>query len=158
MDHCHSHGMWVLSRSSRRRCRVAEGRAVLLGPLVSLAVLVSPAAAFQLGIEDDGVLLHRYHGDPDTVLYQGKQLGASVVRMVIGPVGLKPGEYDWTATDAAVDAARAHGYRVCPTLGGPAKPQVRRSVRFAAAAAAHFRGRVDDFAVYNEPDYMHVDP
>src|SRR3954454_19165835 len=98
MDHCHSHGMWVLSRSSRRRCGVAEGRAVLLGPLLSLAVVVSPAAAFQLGIEDDGVLLHRYHGDPETVLDQGEQLGASVVRMVIGPVEPEPGEYDWTAT------------------------------------------------------------
>jgi hypothetical protein len=133
--------------------------------------LAPAASAFQFGIEDDSVLYDRYGGDPQQVFDRGKQLGASVVRMMVpwGQVETARGRYDWAKLDAAVRGARARGFRVQLTLGGTptpppawrgtlARPSVGGFARFARQAAGRYRGRVAEYGLYNEPDWSKVPP
>lgn len=90
----------------------------------------------------------------------------------------QPGAYDWRHFDAIVDAARDNGLTVVARLGYVpewARPreapmnylEQRRFpefARFAGAMAAHYRGRVAFYVVWNEPNlsfewgYQRADP
>ena len=74
--------------------------------------------------------------------------------------------YDWSAYDAAVDAAAAAGIRVQMTVTGPVpawatgnrrlgtyRPSVARYAAFVRAVATHFRGRVDRYSIWSEPNF-----
>ncbi|HEX9115273.1 MAG TPA: beta-galactosidase [Anaerolineae bacterium] len=89
-----------------------------------------------------------------------------------------PGVYDWTHADLVVDHAVNQGLKVIARLGYvPAWARPARTsplyldrdgyaafARFVAAFAAHFRGRVGDIVIWNEPNlsqewgYRPVDP
>jgi hypothetical protein len=75
--------------------------------------------------------------------------------------------YNWTGYDALIRAAAARGIRVQLTLTGPApawatgnrrvghyKPKSSAFRAFASAAAQHFRGTVDRYSIWNEPNYV----
>jgi hypothetical protein len=74
--------------------------------------------------------------------------------------------YDFSLIDRAIDAAALHGVRVYLTLTGQApafatsnhKVGVRRPdaglyADFVSHAARHFRGRVDRYSIWNEPNW-----
>jgi hypothetical protein len=75
--------------------------------------------------------------------------------------------YDFRVYDNLVDQAARYGIRVSLTLAGqpvPAfasghhrqdnyKPNARRFAEFARAVARHFRGRVDRYSIWNEPNH-----
>jgi hypothetical protein len=77
--------------------------------------------------------------------------------------------YNFSSFDALVDRAAANGVRVHLSLTGPAprwanarryterrawyKPNATEFGKFAAVAAAHFRGRVDRYSIWNEPNW-----
>ena len=74
--------------------------------------------------------------------------------------------YNWASYDSAVSAARAHGLRVELSLSGPApawatgnrrfgpmQPNATKFGQFATAVAQHFKGKVDRYAIWNEPNY-----
>lgn len=133
----------------------------LVAFLIVVAALVAavPASAFQFGIEDDTVLVGGYYGDANNVYNQGKQLHADVVRMMIDPSLIQAdiGVYDWTATDRAVDEARAHGYRIWMTLNWSPWSVEDFSI-FAGVLAKHYQNRVADYTLINEPDYVGLRP
>jgi hypothetical protein len=71
------------------------------------------------------------------------------------------------AYDSLIDAAATHGIRIQPALTGPApawatgdgkvgpyKPKARYYRAFVRAAAEHFKGRVDRYSIWNEPNYI----
>jgi hypothetical protein len=75
-------------------------------------------------------------------------------------------EYQFGLYDQAIDTAARHGIRVQLTLTGQApafathnhrigvnRPSASLFADFAAAAAHHFRGRVDRYEIWNEPNW-----
>ena len=64
------------------------------------------------------------------------------------------GGFDFRKYDRAVNTAMQNGVRVQFTLVGQhPRPNVADFGRFAAATAEHFRGRVDRYGIWNEPNY-----
>jgi hypothetical protein len=77
--------------------------------------------------------------------------------------------YDFSQYDRLIDRAAANGIRVHISLTGPAprwanarraapkqawyKPNTAEFGRFAAVAAQHFKGRVDRYSIWNEPNW-----
>jgi hypothetical protein len=74
--------------------------------------------------------------------------------------------WDFARWDTAISAASAHGMKVQLTLTGPApsaatsdhrvgnvRPDPARFAAFASATAEHFRGRVDRYSIWNEPNW-----
>ena len=82
----------------------------------------------------------------------------------------KPAEvsYDWAPYDELVSLARGYGVRIQFSLTGPApawatesgtvargyhRPNVEYFREFASAVAAHFRGRIKRYSIWNEPNW-----
>jgi hypothetical protein len=77
--------------------------------------------------------------------------------------------YDFSRFDQLIDRAAEHGVRVQLSLTGPAprwanakratahrawfKPNPTEFGKFAAVAAEHFKGRVDRYSIWNEPNW-----
>ena len=77
--------------------------------------------------------------------------------------------YDFDGFDALIDQAAANGVRIHLSLTGPAprwanakrfvpkrawyKPNATEFGKFAALAAEHFKGRVDRYSIWNEPNW-----
>jgi hypothetical protein len=138
-------------------------------------------AAFQplqLGIQDDQVFVAQNLLTPQIGYNLANQLGASRMRINLGWAGVvgdtandphipSPIPYNWSQLDRAVDQAAANGLRVQLTLLGPVpawasarhgkpsnfKPNPRLFAQFARDAATHFKGRVDRYSIWNEPNY-----
>lgn len=91
------------------------------------------------------------------------------------PAGFNPSDpgssrYDWSATDRLVQSARANGILVMMTITGPGpffssssprrcrrnpcsyRPKPSEFGAFAAAAAKRYRGSVDYYSIWNEPN------
>lgn len=147
---------------------------------VAVALLAaSPASAFELGIQDDPVLVRSPHvyagrgaGDLlslDRAYAAIGGLGVRAVRMNVpwSEVESESGALDWSLYDAAVDRARREGMLVQLTLTGPApafasgdgrvsytRPDPAEFGAFAGAAARHFSGRVARYSIWNEPNWL----
>ena len=140
-----------------------------------------PAVGFELGIQDDRLLL----GAPITAdgasigpsvgLGAARRLGVRSIKMLIHWAAVAPTAKtapDLSRYDDAVDLARASGFRVQLTLDGPApawatanrrvgsqRPSANAFGRLAAVVAAHFKGRVGRYAIWNEPNWhRHLTP
>jgi len=139
-----------------------------------------PAAAaegMEMALQDDAVFVAQKYYDRARALGQARSLGVIRVRanliwseaagdaatLVRAPA--RP-RYDFTRLDSLIEAAAPYGIRVHITLTGPApawasgdarvgpyRPSVRRFAAFARSAARHFRGRVDRYSIWNEPNY-----
>lgn len=155
-------------------------RAVLLLAATGLfaAAPAQARAPLELGIQDDAVLLPSLYGYPGRAapdrlsvtraLDEAAALGVSLVKLkaqwsLLEPV---PGAVDTRALAATVDLARERGMRVMVLLTGPApgwanptrrpsawRPEPAAFGAFAGAVAAALRGRVERYAVWNEPNW-----
>lgn len=132
----------------------------------------------EVALQDDAVFLQRSYYDRNTALAQAQQLGVTRLRVLVlwarvpgaAATAKKPPAhpaYDWSAYDSLIDDAAKHGIRVQLDLSGPApawatgnhkqgvvRPDAKRFGQFVAAAARHFKGRVDRYSVWNEPNYV----
>lgn len=70
-----------------------------------------------------------------------------------------PGRYDWEPYDRLVEQCRAHGILIVgdlaygPEFHDPRTPEgVKAYAAFARAAATRYRGRVDHWQIWNEPN------
>lgn len=147
--------------------------------LLSLAALAPSAQAakgLEIGVQDDGQFLS---DDPlvrASAFNHARALGASALRTNLhwAKVVSEPEAttapaapaYDFERVDRLVDEAALYGIRVQVTLAGPApawasgdgkvsnvNPDPARFGEFAGAVAAHFRGRVRAFSIWNEPNW-----
>jgi hypothetical protein len=133
----------------------------------------------EIALQDDAVLLQRVYYDRDLALAQIQALGVTRLRVNLYQTRVLPAWqnttreeppvllYDWSAYDNLIAAAGARGIRVQLTLGGPTpafatgdgrqgvvRPDPAKFAAFARAAAAHFRGRVDRYSIWNEPNHV----
>jgi Cellulase (glycosyl hydrolase family 5) len=151
--------------------------------LLTLAFALGSGASAQaarhmeVAVQDDSVLMGLY-GSPPKALKLMSQLHASRIRVNVNwhyVVGKKVAKrhtapkrinYNWSGYDAIIRAAAPRGMRVQLTLTGPApawatgthrvghyKVKASAFKAFAKAAAEHFRGQVDRYSIWNEPNY-----
>jgi hypothetical protein len=131
----------------------------------------------QIGLQDDQVFVAQNLLTPQIGYNLANQLGASRLRINLGWAGVvgdsandaqvpHPVPYNWSNVDRAIDQAAANGMHVQLTLLGPVpawasarhgkpsnfKPNPRLFAQFARAAATHFKGRVDRYSIWNEPN------
>jgi hypothetical protein len=131
-----------------------------------------------VALQDDAVFLKRDYYNRGTALKQAQDLGVTRLRVlliwsrVIGAdanLKQRPStiHYDWSAYDSLIDDAARHGIRLQLNLTAPApawaagdhkvgvvRPDAQEFGQFAAAAARHFKGRVDMYSIWNEPNYV----
>jgi hypothetical protein len=153
-------------------------RAVLIA-IALVALGAQPAAAakrMEVAVQDDPVFVSGAYYDRERALTQARDMGATRIRanvpwasVVLGAdqiVAPNPPVYDWAAYDSLVDAAARYGMRVQLTLTAPVPafatydrkvghygPNPALFGEFARAAAEHFKGRVDRYSIWNEPNY-----
>ncbi len=113
------------------------------------------------------MLLFRSWGSRDTAFARAKQMHATWIRFNViwgDYVALKK---SFALYDEAVDAARAQGFKVQMTVVGTPKYATAQDQRlswrnpnptlmgtFARAVAEHFKGRVQRYSVWNEPNLV----
>src|SRR3954468_16428074 len=111
--------------------RITLAVAALLALLAAAPVTAGAAPGMEIALQDDGVLVKQQYYDRGRALAQIRDLGVTRLRMnltwtaVLGSQAKKRHmphrlRYDWSRYDAAVDAARAYGFKVHLTLTGPA--------------------------------------
>lgn len=155
--------------------------AILLA-LVTCAVAAPSSAqaanGMEVALQDDPIFLHRDYYDRDRALAQAREMGVTRLRVSLGwaaTLGAQARErveprqlsYDFSRHDDLIDAAAAYGIKVQFNLIPPApafatgdrkigvnRPDPKAYGRFVRAAADHFRGRVDRFALWNEPNHV----
>jgi hypothetical protein len=149
---------------------------------IAALALVFPSAAaartpLEVAVQDDGVFVGPSTYSRDLALQQARAMGVTrirvnaywshFVRQATDTTAPKTPLYDWSTLDSLIDAAKAYGIRVQLTLTGPAPafatsnrqisnygPKADAFGDYARAAATHFKGRVDRYSIWNEPNYV----
>jgi hypothetical protein len=140
------------------------------------AAPVANARPFEVGAQDDGVFLGHY-GDRTKAFTLAGRLRASRIRVmvqwskVLGPQATlrrtpRVPRWNFGELDSLLGAADANRVKVQMVLTGPApafatanhavgpyKPNARQFARFVAAVVRHFKGRVDRYSIWNEPNH-----
>ena len=156
--------------------------AVAIALSCAAALLSAPAGAhaakgMELALSDEGAFVDQRIGDRQAAFAAARQLNATRMRILVqwsrvsdanDPSPSAAPYYDWAPIDDAVDLAARAGMRTMLTLTGPApayaagngqvsypivRPDPQRYADFVRAAVAHFKGRVDRYAIWNEPNY-----
>jgi hypothetical protein len=162
--------------------RGAALRTIATLTCAALAASLAPASAqaakgMEVALYDDPVLLARHYYDRDRALQNARELGVTRLRLFVNWAGVMgkqresadpPAEptYHWGIYEEIIDAAARAGIRVQLDLTGPApryatgdkemgmtRPDPARFAEFAKAAATRFKGRVDRYSVWNEPNH-----
>jgi hypothetical protein len=154
--------------------------AVLVGGLAE-ADEARAARGMELALQDDSVFLgSNKRVSQERALRHARALGVTRLRVnLIWKFTMAPEQararrkprtiaYNFSGYDALIDAAARRGIRVHLSLTGPApawanarksrtrswfRPNVRAYGRWARVAAEHFRGRVDRYSIWNEPNW-----
>src|SRR4051794_27841585 len=136
------------------------------------------SSRMDIGIQDDAALLSSWGPERQAAYDRAADLGVTSVRanMIWSRVlpaheasrRTKPAtlHYDFTAFDALIADAHARDMRVQLTLTGPAPawaskshkvspldPSVKEYARFVTLVAKHFRGQVQRYSIWNEPNW-----
>ncbi len=137
------------------------------------------ARGMEIALQDDPVFVGQSYFNREKAFTYARALGVTRLRVNANwafmlsakqqkikkkPAGL---HYNFATIDSVVDAAARHGIRVHLSLTGPApawaegkkklgnyKPNQKEFGVFAVAAAAHFKGRVDRYSIWNEPNWI----
>jgi Cellulase (glycosyl hydrolase family 5) len=132
----------------------------------------------EVALQDDAVFLNRSYYDRERALAQAQKMGVTRLRVLViwaRVPGAEPDnktapaspKWDWSNYDSLINDAARHGIRLQLDLTGPAPawatgngkqgvvhPDAKLFGEFAAAAANHFKGRVDRYTIWNEPNYV----
>ena len=150
--------------------------AIACGALLLGAPIAHAARGMEVAISDEDAMVTGQTGNP-LVAYQAAQgLNATRMRILVqwsrvsdanqSSPSANP-DYNWGPIDNAVDAAAMYGMRTQLALTGPApnyaaglyknlrilRPDPKLYASFVRAAAEHFKGRVDRYSIWNEPNY-----
>lgn len=146
----------------RRWSVLAFAAALLLCLAVSAALRAERAAAFEIGLQDDTALISATPLERKLALDRAQAIGVKWIKLSVvwagySVVGLEP-------YDRAVNAARKRGMTVQLLLTGSPRflggsryltyyrPSPARFATFAATVARHFKGRVQFYSLWNEPN------
>jgi hypothetical protein len=154
--------------------------AVALLSVAAAAILPTSArasAGIELALQDDPVFVQGFGMSQTRALDAAKHLGAKRIRVNVLwartlPVGAtsrtapRNPVYDFSALDRLQSEAAKRHIKLQMTLTGPApawatknhrvgpySPNPRRYGQFVRAVATHFRGRVDRYSLWNEPNW-----
>jgi hypothetical protein len=147
---------------------------------VTAFALPAPAHArkLEIALQDDAIFLYRDYYSRPLAYQQARELQVSRLRVNLLWAKAMPTQrhlrrkprrlsYNFRPWDDVIDQAARYGIRVHLTLAGqpvPAfaskrrrqdqyKPNARRFAEFARDAARHFKGRVDRYSIWNEPNH-----
>jgi hypothetical protein len=160
-----------------------QGVAAALAVATSLGAAGTAHAArgMEVGLQDDAVFLYQSYYNRDLALQQARQLGVARLRVNVLWSRIAAAQnaqrrvprqviYNWGPYDALVGVAAAYGIKVQMTIAGPApawangkhrpgahagafKPNAKLYGRFVHDVALHFKGRVDRYSIWNEPNW-----
>jgi hypothetical protein len=152
-----------------------------LAAALGMASGAGAASDLEIGIEDERILLDDFARAPAAVA-DWQALGITLVRIHARWGRLAPGpqrpsgfsgsdpadpRYDWTELDRAVGLVRAAGLKIALTVTGPGplwtsakpslhnpryKPSAAAFGAFARAVARRYRGQIDRYLIWNEPN------
>jgi hypothetical protein len=140
------------------------------------------ARGMELAIQDDSLFVQgNKYWRGDKAFDYAQALGVTRIRAnLLWSYTMSPSQYgarrkprtinyNFNQIDTMINRAAAHGMRVHLSLTGPAprwanarkasapkawyKPNARYFGEFAAVAAKHFKGRVDRYSIWNEPNW-----
>jgi hypothetical protein len=134
------------------------------------------APGMEVALQDDPVFAGQSYFNREKALKKAEQLGVTRLRVnmtwstVVSGAGKRRAprriKYNWTQYDWLIDDAARHGIRIQPALTGPApawatgdgrvgpyKPSAKHFRTYVKAAVQHFKGRVDRWSVWNEPNH-----
>ncbi|MFC4128051.1 beta-xylosidase [Nocardia rhizosphaerae] len=156
--------LWRIARASVTVIVLAA----MLGCAPEPTASSEPVARSGLGISGGHSWLQLGAAELDKQMGLVAETGATWVRIDIDWSVIEPvrGSQDWSATDRAVRAARAHGLSVLAILtyapawasphggegGSKAVPQPVLFGRFVGDAVAHYRDQISHWEVWNEPN------
>jgi hypothetical protein len=156
---------------------------LLIAAALACAATIGPAAGsahaargMEIALQDDQVFLNQAWYGRERAFARAQELGVTRLRVnfIWGREVAGPGSrtapanpvYNFGPYDSLISEAAAHGMRVQLTLTGPApawatgnhrvgvyKPSAAAFARFAGAVTAHFKGRVDRYGIWNEPNW-----
>ena len=166
-----------MTRRTSFRTALVAGLAALT--TTAAAQPASAAKNMEFGLQDDAALLYQYDGPRGPALDSARALGVTRLRVNLIWARTMPNKesrtkrpphrihYTFGQWDDLIDAAAARGMRVQLTLTGPApawatgnhktgiyKPSPKRFGTWVKAVAKHFKGRVDIYAIWNEPNLV----
>src|SRR5262249_2638848 len=176
-------GYLLVSMASGSKVRAALGAFLLVVCLIAAGCGSSGGGGggndkLEVALQDDAVFLQRSYYDRDRALAQAQQMGVTRLRVLLlwaRVPGADPDaksepahpKYDWSSYDSLIDDAAKHGIRVQLDISGPVpawaagdhkqgivKPDSKLFGDFVSEAAKHFKGRVDRWSVWNEPNYV----
>ncbi|WP_028066147.1 hypothetical protein [Solirubrobacter soli] len=149
----------------------------LLALLLVLPARAHAAAGMELALQDDAVFVDQRWMDRDNALDHAVELGATRIRVNVLWARLIVGDahdrttpdtvtYDFSRIDALQQAAQARGIKLQLTIAGPApawatgdhrmgnyRPDAAKYGAFVQTVVSHFEGRVDRYAIWNEPNW-----
>jgi hypothetical protein len=152
--------------------------ALAIVALLAVAPGAFAAKGMEIAVQDDPSLFGGLYSTPQIGLGLAEKLHASRVRVnvtwsyVVGRKAAKKKKapkhinYNWSGYDLLIANSAQYGIKVQLALAGTApawatgnhkigavKPKASAFKAFAAAAAQHFRGRVDRYSIWNEPNH-----
>jgi len=156
-------------------------KALIVSSLVAAGMVVPATSAhaargMEVALQDDSVFLNNSWYGRDLAFQRAHELGVTRLRVNVlwartmanaaGRSAPASPNYQWGNFDTLVNQAAAQGIKVQLTLTGPApawatgnhkigvyRPNAPRFAKFAADVAAHFKGRVDRYGIWNEPNW-----
>jgi beta-glucosidase/6-phospho-beta-glucosidase/beta-galactosidase len=157
-------------------------KALTATALAAASVVIGPvsgahaARGMEVALQDDPVFLDNSWYGRDLGFQRARELGVSRLRVnfswarevASSNSKTQPATptYNWGKFDSLIAQAAANGIKVQLTLTGPApawatsnhrignvKPKPAAFGRLAADVAAHFKGRVDRYGIWNEPNW-----
>jgi hypothetical protein len=171
----------LFAPSARALLAAAIAAASIASAWLVLPSETRAARGLELGIQDDALFVQGNTGwSRERSFEYAKGIGVTRIRVnLIWSHTMPPHQsgarrrpdqinYDFTPVDDLIDGARRHGIRVHLTLTGPSprwanarkstarhwyKPDPREFGEFAGVAARHFKGRVDRYSIWNEPNW-----
>ena len=136
------------------------------------------ARGMEIALQDDPVFVTQNYFNRERAFSHARALGVTRLRINVSWAysvvrdqrndRTKPDNvgFVWGTIDSAIDAAARHGIRVHLSLTGPApawatgnrrvgpnRPNPGLYAEFVRAAAQHFKGRVDRYSIWNEPNW-----
>src|SRR3954454_268388 len=132
----------------------------------------------EIAVQDDPVLFQGLYSTPQVGIALAEKLHTSRIRVnvvwsyVVGRKAAKARKkpkrvkFNWSGYDLLIANAAPSGIKVQLVLTGPApawaagnhrigpdRPKAKYFKQFASAAAKHFKGRVDRYSIWNEPNH-----
>jgi GH35 family endo-1,4-beta-xylanase len=164
---------------TRRLRRIALTLALTAVAALGATSQAQAAQGMELALQDDAVFVTQSYLGHSKGLPLAAQLKVKWIRVNLGWAAVMPlsqarakskpssVRYDFTAYDALINAARAHGMQIEVGLTGaapawatgnkkigPDRPSSSRFGEFVQAAVAHFGRNVTRYSIWNEPNHV----